>query len=314
MVPDPSMSLPDAPLTPDALEHHWSLRLLPGWARPYGRLMRLERPVGWQLLFWPCVFGSLLASIATGSGVQWLHIGLFLLGSIIMRGAGCTLNDIADRDIDAKVARTAARPIPSGEVSARNASLFLIGLLGAGFLILITFNPFTIAVGIGSLVLVAVYPFTKRITNWPQIVLGLVFAWGALVGWTAQTASFDLPMAAAYAACVIWIVGYDTIYACQDLEDDALAGVGSSAQALGSRAPLFVAVCYTLTIALLGAAMQGAAAGFASFAGLGLAAAHMMWQVATLDLNDKEGCLARFKSNSLAGALIACGLLVDVLI
>ena len=308
------MSLPDAPLTPDALAHHWSLRLLPGWARPYGRLMRLERPVGWQLLFWPCVFGSLLASIATESGVQWLHIGLFLLGAVIMRGAGCTLNDIADRDIDAKVERTAARPIPSGEVSARNAFWFLIGLLGAGFLILITFNPFTIAVGIGALVVVAIYPFMKRITNWPQLVLGLAFAWGALVGWTAQTASFDLPMAAAYVACVIWIVGYDTIYAFQDLEDDALAGVGSSAQALGERAPLFVGVCYALTIVLLGVAMQGAAAGFAAFAGLGLAAAHMIWQVTTLDLSDKEGCLARFKSNAVTGALISGGLLVDVLI
>lgn len=308
------MSLPDAPLTPDALEHHWSLRLLPGWARPYGRLMRLERPVGWQLLFWPCAFSSLLASIATGSGVQWLHIGLFLLGSIIMRGAGCTLNDIADRDIDVKVARTAARPIPSGEVSTRNAMLFLIGLLGAGFLVLITFNLFTIFVGIGALALVAIYPFMKRITNWPQVVLGLVFAWGALVGWTAQTASFDVPMASAYVACVIWIIGYDTIYAFQDLEDDALAGVGSSAQALGGRAPLFVGICYALTIALLGMAMQGAGAGLAAFAGLGLAAAHMVWQVATLNLADSENCLARFKSNTLAGALICGGMLIDVLV
>jgi 4-hydroxybenzoate polyprenyltransferase len=301
-----------APLTPDALKHHWSLRHLPGWARPYGRLMRLERPAGWQLLFWPCALSSLLASIALGSPVQWAHLALFLLGAIIMRGAGCTLNDIADQDIDAKVGRTADRPIPSGEVSARNAALFLVGLLAAGFLILITFNLFTIGVGIASLVLVALYPFAKRVTNWPQVVLGLVFSWGALVGWTAQTGSLDLPMAPLYVACAIWIIGYDTIYAFQDLEDDALVGVGSSAQALGSKAPVFVALSYVVMIALIGAALLMVGAGVPAFVGLALAAAQMAWQVITLDLDDKVGCLARFKSNSIVGLLIAAGLLVDI--
>lgn len=308
------MDAPNAPLTPDALKGHWSLRLLPPWGRPYGRLMRLERPIGWQLLFWPCVFGSLLASLASGSDLQWGHLALFFLGSIIMRGAGCTLNDIADRDIDAKVARTALRPIPSGEVSARNAALFLVGLLLAGFLVLIQFNLFTIGVGIASLVLVAIYPFMKRITNWPQVVLGLVFSWGALVGWTAQTESFALPMALVYLASVIWILGYDTLYAFQDIEDDALVGIGSSALALGERATMFVGICYGLTITLIGYAMWAVDAGWLAFVGLALAAAQMGWQIATVDLTDKQGCLARFKSNTYVGALISAGLALDVLL
>jgi len=302
----------NAPLTPDALKHHWSLRVLPDWARPYGRLMRLERPVGWQLLLWPCVFASLLASLALETPVQWVHLALFALGSVIMRGAGCTLNDIADRDIDAKVARTALRPIPSGEVSARNAAIFLVGLLAAGFLILIQFNLFTIGVGIASLVLVALYPFAKRVTNWPQLVLGLVFSWGAMVGWTAQTGSLDAPTALLYVACFLWIVGYDTIYAFQDLADDALVGVGSSAQALGAKAPVFVALCYAAMLELIALAYALAGTGLVAFAGLALAAAQMGWQVATLDLDDEAGCLKRFKSNSLVGALISAGLLLDV--
>ncbi|MFK7791461.1 MAG: 4-hydroxybenzoate octaprenyltransferase [Devosiaceae bacterium] len=308
------MSAPNAPLTPDALKDHWSLRVLPSWARPYGRLMRLERPVGWPLLFWPCAFGSLLASLATGSSIQWAHLVLFLIGALIMRGAGCTLNDIADRDLDAKVARTALRPIPSGEVTARNAAIFLIALLAAGFVILIQFNLFTIGVGIASLVLVAIYPFMKRITNWPQLVLGLVFSWGALVGWTAQTGSFDLPMAATYLAVVIWIVGYDTLYAFQDIEDDALIGIGSTARALEGQAPAFVGACYALTVLLLGYAFWAAGASLPSYAALAAAASQMAWQIATLDLDDKPGCLARFKSNSWIGAILSLGLALDVII
>ncbi len=308
------MTVPDAPLTPDALKDHWSLRFLPSWARPYGRLMRLERPIGWWLLFWPCAFASLLASKALGSPLQWGQLALFFIGAVIMRGAGCTLNDIVDRDIDARVARTAARPIPSGEVSARRALYFLIGLLVAGFLVLIQFNLFTIGVGIASLLLVGLYPFAKRVTNWPQVVLGLVFAWGALVGWTAQTGSLDAPMLAFYVACAVWIIGYDTIYAFQDLEDDALAGVGSSAQALGDKAPGFVAGCYAITIVLMALAMVGVGSGWPAYVGLVAAAAHMGWQVATLNLNDPSGCLMRFKSNGQVGAIITAGLLVDVLI
>lgn len=308
------MTTPDqlAPITPDALKHHWSLRLLPGWARPYGRLMRLERPVGWQLLLWPCIWSSLLASVALETGVQWFHLALFTLGAIVMRGAGCTLNDIVDRDLDAKVHRTAERPIPSGEVSVRDAALFLVGLLAVGFLVLIQFNLFTIGVGIASLVLVALYPFAKRVTNWPQIVLGLVFSWGALVGWTAQTESFGLPMAALYLASIIWIVGYDTIYAFQDLEDDALVGIGSTAQALGDRAPFFVAASYALTLVLIGYAMMSAGAAIPAFIGLVLAGGLMVWQVTTLNLTDPQGCLARFKSNTWVGVLVSGGLLLSL--
>lgn len=301
------------PITPDAVLQHWSLRMLPRWARPYGRLMRLERPV-WPLLFLPCAFGSLLASSATDGGVRWDHMILFIIGSIVMRGAGCTLNDIADRDIDAKVARTAERPIPSGEVSVKAAAVFLVLLLLGGFAILLTFNLFTIGVGIASLTLIAIYPFMKRITNWPQIVLGLVFAWGALVGWSAQMGSLDMPALLLYAACVIWIIGYDTIYAFQDLEDDAIAGVGSSAQALGERAPLFIAICYVAMVTMVGVAYFTVGAGSLAFAGLALAAVHMGWQITTLDINDKAGCLARFKSNNLVGLWIMLGLLADVLL
>lgn len=304
----------DPPLTPDALSQHWSLRVLPRWARPYGRLMRLERPIGWQLLFWPCAFGSLLASLATDSGLRWDHLMLFLIGSIVMRGAGCTLNDIADRDIDAKVARTAARPIPSGEVSAKAAAVFLVLLLLVGFAILLTFNLFTIGVSIASLVLIAIYPFMKRITDWPQIVLGLVFAWGALVGWSAQMGALNLTPVLLYAACAVWIVGYDTIYAFQDLEDDAMAGIGSSALALGERAPLFIAICYVAMIALIGAAYFSVGAGLSAYAGLAVAAAQMGWQITTLDISDKAGCLRRFQSNKFVGLLIMLGLLADVLI
>lgn len=303
----------DPPITPDAVQQHWSLRVLPRWARPFGRLMRLERPIGWQLLFWPCAFGSMLASSATDGAIRWDHLILFFIGSIVMRGAGCTLNDIADRDIDAKVARTAERPIPSGEVSAKAATIFLVLQLFVGLAILLIFNLFTIAVGIASLALIAIYPFMKRITNWPQVVLGLVFAWGGLVGWSAQMGSLDLPALLLYVACVIWIVGYDTIYAFQDLEDDAIAGVGSSAQALGERAPLFVAICYVATVVLISAAYLSVSVGIFAFVGLALAAAQMSWQVLTMDINDKAGCLARFKSNNLVGLLIMLGLLADVL-
>lgn len=231
-----------------------------------------------------------------------------------MRGAGCTLNDIVDRDIDAKVARTADRPIPSGEVSVKRAVLFLIVLLLLGLGILLTFNLFTIAVGAASLILIAIYPFMKRITNWPQIVLGLVFGWGALVGWSAQTASLELSTVLLYAACVIWIIGYDTIYAFQDLEDDAMAGVGSSAQAVGERAPVFIAACYAATLGGLGATYLMIGVGVLAYIGLALAAAQMTWQILTLDIHDPEGCLTRFKSNNLAGLLITLGLLLDVLV
>lgn len=315
MVQQTSMTTPnDPPITPDAVQQHWSLRVLPRWARPYGRLMRLERPVGWPLLFWPCAFASLLASLAVSGPVQWSHLILFFVGSIVMRGAGCTLNDIADRDIDAKVARTAARPIPSGEVSVKAAVVFLGLLLLVGFAILVTFNLFTIGVGIASLALIAIYPFMKRITNWPQVVLGLVFAWGALVGWSAQMEALNLPTLLLYVACVIWIIGYDTIYAFQDLEDDAMAGIGSSALALGERAPMFVAACYVVMIALISAAYTVVGVGLLAFAGLALAAVQMGWQIKTLDISDKAGCLARFKSNNLAGLLIMLGLLAEILV
>lgn len=305
---------PDAPITPDALARHWSLRFLPRWTRPYVRLMRLERPIGWQLLLWPCVWASLLASIASDGGIRFDHLILFFIGSVVMRSAGCTLNDIADRDIDAKVARTAARPIPSGEISAKAAAVFLCVLMLIGFAVLISFNLFTIVLGISALALVAIYPFMKRITNWPQIVLGLAFAWGGLVGWSAQMGGLAAPALLVYTACVIWIVAYDTIYAFQDLEDDVMAGVGSSALALGDKAPVFIGISYAAVLVMLGAAMVLAQAGWPSFIALLGAAGHFGWQVKTLDITDPVGSLRRFKSNGQVGLLVALGLALDVLI
>lgn len=276
--------------------------------------MRLERPIGWQLLFWPCAFSSLLASLATSNGPAWAHLALFLIGSIIMRSAGCTLNDIVDRDIDAKVARTAARPIPAGEVSVLGALIFLAVLLFAGLIVLLQFNWFTIGVGASSLILVAIYPFMKRITNWPQLVLGLVFSWGALVGWAAQLGALGWAPLACYVACVAWIVGYDTIYAFQDLEDDALIGIGSTAQIVGQSAPLFVGVCYTLTIVGLGTALALAGSGLLGFGALALAAGHFAWQVTSIRTDDPQLCLRLFKSNHPLAMIIAAGLLVEVLV
>ena len=307
------MTPADAPLTPDALADHWSLRLLPRPLRPYGRLMRLERPIGWHLLLWPCVFSSLLASSALSGPVMWAHLALFLVGAVIMRSAGCTLNDIIDRDVDSQVARTAARPIPSGEISARRALAFLVLLLFLGLLVLVQFNGFTILLGASALVLVGVYPFMKRVTNWPQVVLGLAFSWGALVGWAAQTASLGLPALLLYLACVAWIVGYDTIYAYQDLEDDALAGVGSTAQVLGDTAARpFLALCNGVFVVAAGAALWAAEVSWPAWAGLAAAALHLGWQVIRFDPDDAGLCLALFKSNTVTGALLSVGLLGSV--
>ena len=286
----------------------WIDRLAPAAARPYLRLARFDRPIGIWLLLLPCWWGVAMAS------ASWPSLGLlalFALGAITMRGAGCTFNDIVDQDFDAMVARTATRPIPSGEVSVAQAAAWLIALSLVGFVVLLQFNFYTITLGAVSLAFVAAYPFMKRITYWPQAFLGLTFNWGALVGWTAVRGELDWPALALYGAGIVWTLGYDTIYAHQDKEDDALIGVKSTALRFGAHTKPWLIAFYAATIAL--AALAGHLAGLSwpFYAGLAIVASHFWWQVVTLDIDDPVSCLARFKSNRDAGLILLLAIVVD---
>jgi 4-hydroxybenzoate polyprenyltransferase len=299
----------------DALPGHWVDRYLPVAARPFARLARLERPIGWWLLLIPCWWGLLLATIAQGGGVPNLWHGLlFLAGAIVMRAAGCTLNDIADRDFDAKVERTKARPIASGAVSVRQATVFLAVLCIAGLVILVQFNRFTVVLGASSLVIVAVYPFMKRVTYWPQAVLGLAFNWGALVGWSGETGNLAVAPLLLYLSGIGWTLAYDTIYAHQDKEDDILIGVKSTALKFGDRTLPWLLLFFALSLGLLEAALWLAGAGINSHIGVAGAALHAAWQLARFNANDSARCLALFRANRTYGLIIALGLLVDSLI
>ncbi|HEX4295383.1 MAG TPA: 4-hydroxybenzoate octaprenyltransferase [Rhizomicrobium sp.] len=304
---------PQALKPADAVTQDWVGRV-PVRIQPYLRLMRLDRPIGTWLLFWPCALGLLLGATEgdrpfSGWRDLWLIV-LFGIGSIVMRGAGCTYNDIVDRDIDAQVARTRGRPIPSGAVSVRNAWLFLAALCLAGLLVLVQLNLFAIELGAASLVLVAFYPFMKRITWWPQAWLGLTFNWGALLGFAAQTGTVDAADAMLYAGLFFWTLGYDTIYAHQDKDDDALIGVKSTARLLGDASAKWILGFYAAAFTLV------LAAGFTEHAGwpfgfLMLAAGgHMLWQVRTLDIASPERCLMLFRANRDTGALMAAALLI----
>ena len=284
----------------------------PDWLKPYARLARWDRPIGFWLLFWPCGFALALAAVANPiTGFDWRALGLMFVGSVLMRGAGCTFNDIVDRDIDDKVARTRSRPIPSGQVTTRQAMGFLVIQALLGLLVLIQFNWLTIALGIGSLLLVAIYPFVKRITWWPQLFLGLAFSWGALVGWTSQTASLSLLPLLLYAGCILWVIGYDTIYALQDVEDDALIGVKSTARLFGSRARQMVALFYAgaLLLWLVAGWLAGGAILFT--VGLCCVAAILFWQVISLDRELPGNTLTRFYANGWAGLMLTLALLAD---
>jgi 4-hydroxybenzoate polyprenyltransferase len=279
----------------------WIDRRIPKGLRPYLRLMRLEKPIGWWLLLLPGWWSIMLASFGRPSNEL---LFLFLIGAIVMRGAGCTFNDIVDRDIDARVARTATRPLPAKQVSVRDAWAFLVAQLFVGAAILIQLQQFAIYVGLASLILIAVYPFLKRITYWPQAWLGLTFNWAALVGWAAVMGTLDTHAFLLYAAGFFWTLGYDTIYAHQDREDDALAGVKSSALALGTKTRPVLAIFYALTLGLLFAAIVMPNMQPLSMALLALAGVHLAWQIATLDINDAANCLKRFKSNRDFGLLV----------
>src|SRR5581483_5439121 len=254
---------------PDAVSDasgNWGDTLAPSWLRPYLRLSRLDRPIGSWLLLLPCWWSAALAAVAAHARAPSLiHIVLFFIGAFAMRGAGCTWNDIVDRDLDASVERTRSRPIPSGQVSVIQAALFLVLQALIGLAVLITFNGFAILLGIASLAIVAVYPFMKRITYWPQIVLGLAFSWGALMGWAAAFGNLALPAVLLYAGSISWVIGYDTIYAHQDREDDALIGSKSTALLFGPRTKLMLALFYSAAVMLIGVAgwMAGAGVVFA---------------------------------------------------
>jgi 4-hydroxybenzoate polyprenyltransferase len=297
----------------DAVPQTW-VDGAPVAAQPYLRLMRLDGPIGTWLLFWPSVFGLALGAAAMGHGFDsWRDSGLialFAVGSLVMRGAGCTYNDIVDRDVDAQVTRTRGRPIPSGAVSAKQAAVFLAAQCAVGLLILLQLNFFSIVLGAASLVLIAIYPFMKRVTWWPQAWLGLTFNWGALLGFSAEAGHLALPAYLLYAGCFFWTLGYDTIYALQDVEDDALIGVKSTARLFGARSGRWIATFYAACFALLLAA--GLSAGFGwIFAALLLAAGvHLAWQAYALDAADLAICLKLFRANRDTGLLIAAALVV----
>jgi 4-hydroxybenzoate polyprenyltransferase len=287
----------------------------PPQIQPYLRLMRLDRPIGTWLLYWPCVFGLVLgsASVSRPFG-SWHDVWLVILlgiGAIVMRGAGCTYNDIVDRDFDAQVARTRGRPIPSGAVSVKQAWLFAAALCLVGLLILLQLNWFAVSLGAASLLLVVFYPFMKRITWWPQAWLGLTFNWGAVLGFAAQTGAIDIGDAMLYAGLFFWTLGYDTIYAHQDKDDDALIGVKSTALLLGAKSRDWILGFYAVAFTLI------LAAGFTEHEGwpyvflMLLAGAHMLWQVHALNTDDSAKCLRLFRANRETGALIAAALIIS---
>ena len=290
---------------------NWVDRLAPPWTRPYLRLARLDRPIGSWLLLIPCWWSAGLAAIAAHQRSPGLaHLALFLVGAFAMRGAGCTWNDIVDRDLDGKVERTRSRPIPSGQVSIGRAAVFLVAQALVGLAVLVQFNGFAIAAGIASLAIVAVYPFMKRITYWPQIVLGLAFSWGALMGWAGVFGRLDIPALLLYAGSIAWVIGYDTIYAHQDREDDALIGIKSTALLFGPHTKPMLALFYSAAVVLIGAAGFAAGGGLVFTLGLLAFAAHLSWQVVRLDIADPDNCLAVFKSDRDAGLILFAGLVL----
>jgi 4-hydroxybenzoate polyprenyltransferase len=296
----------ESDIVPDS-ERRGLIGALPRPARPYASLMRLDRPIGVWLLFWPCAWSVALA----GLGDDGLVLILWLaLGAFAMRSAGCVYNDIVDRDLDAKVERSQSRPLASGRVSLRSAWLLLAALCLVGLVVLLQLDRTAQILALASLALVAAYPFMKRLTWWPQAWLGLVFSWGALVGWAAVRGEIALPAILLYAGSVFWVIGYDTIYALQDKEDDALVGVKSSALALGPRARLGIGICYLAGLLLWAASIRALRPEALALASLIPIATHLMWQVAALRPEDGSDALAKFRSNRFAGLLMFLACLV----
>jgi 4-hydroxybenzoate polyprenyltransferase len=291
---------------------NWVDRTAPAWSRPYLRLSRLDRPIGSWLLLMPCWWSAALAAgVAHDISQLPLNLGLFFVGAFVMRGAGCTWNDISDRDLDARVERTRSRPIPAGQVSVPQAAAFLVVQALIGLMVLLQFNRTAVMTGIASLVIVAVYPFMKRITWWPQIVLGLAFSWGALMGFAVTLGRIDATALMLYAGSIAWVIGYDTIYAHQDSEDDAMIGIKSTALLFGARTRPALMAFYGLAVALIGVALVLGDARWPAWIGLAAFAGHLAWQIGRLRIGDPGPCLRIFKSNRDAGLLLFAGLLVD---
>ncbi|WP_321338703.1 4-hydroxybenzoate octaprenyltransferase [uncultured Cohaesibacter sp.] len=302
----------------DAVRGHWADTLLPSWFRPYARLSRLERPIGWWLLLWPCLWSLTLAVSTTQSGmlppiehILWNGVA-FWLGAVAMRGAGCTYNDIVDQDIDEKVERTRSRPLPSHQVSRRYAGAWLVTQLLVGLLVLLQFNSYTIWLGFASLSVVAIYPFMKRITHWPQLVLGLAFSWGALVGWTSITGQLALAPVLMYLGAIVWTIGYDTIYAHQDKEDDVMIGVKSTALLFAENTRGWLSLFYGVMVLCMAACFAVSGVSWPAFVGLALAGLHMGWQIWKLEIDNGSQCLALFRSNTQIGWIIFAGLLASI--
>ena len=293
---------------------NWVDGFAPAWTRPYLRLARLDRPIGSWLLLLPCWWSVGLAAVHAGSQVDLVHVVLFFIGAFAMRGAGCTWNDIVDRDLDARVERTRSRPIPSGQVTVAAAAAFLTLQALVGLAVLLQFNRFTVYVGFASLAVVAIYPFMKRFIDWPQIVLGLAFSWGALMGWPAAFGRLDLPAFLLYAGAISWVIGYDTIYAHQDREDDALIGIKSTALLFRERTKPMLAAFYALAVMLIALAGWSAGAGVVFSLGLLAFAAHLSWQIGRLDIDDSVNCLVVFKSNRDAGLILFAGFVLEALV
>ena len=290
---------------PDSERSGW-IGALPAALRPFASLMRLDRPIGTWLLFWPCAWGLALAGVRG----RWDLFLWLALGAFAMRSAGCVYNDIVDRDLDKKVERTRLRPLASERVSVRSAWALTAALCLVGLIVLLQLDRTAQLVALASLALVAAYPFMKRVTWWPQAWLGLVFSWGALVGWPAVTGSLDWPAGLLWLGSVAWVVGYDTLYAIQDMEDDALVGVKSSARRLGDKAPIGVAVFYVLALAGWGAAVWLVKPDWLALAALIPAAIHLAGQELRADPKDGEGALKLFRSNRWCGLLVFAAMLV----
>jgi 4-hydroxybenzoate polyprenyltransferase len=299
----------------DADVGNWVDRFAPASLVPYLRLARVDRPIGFFLLALPCFWSVSLAgrSIDEPYPDLWL-LFLFAVGALVMRAAGCTYNDLVDREIDAQVARTRSRPLPSGQVTPRAALIFMLALCLIGLVVLLSFNSTTIWLGLGVIPIVALYPFVKRFSHWPQAVLGLAFNWGALLGWPAVLGRLDWPAIVLYAGAVAWTIGYDTIYAHQDREDDDLIGLKSTALKFGRATKAWLALLYAIAWLAIVAAGIMAHAGTAFLLGMTAAAAQLAWQVLTLDIDDAENCLERFRSNRDFGAIVLAAILIDMIL
>ena len=291
-------------IVPDS-ERRGLIGALPPRLRPFASLIRLDRPIGSWLLYWPAAWGVALAGVRG----RWDLFLWLALGAFAMRSAGCVYNDIVDRELDQKVERTRLRPLASGRVSLAAAWALTILLCGIGLIVLLQLDRIAQGIALASIALVAAYPFMKRVTWWPQAWLGLVFAWGALVGWPAVMGSLDAPALWLYAGSVAWVIGYDTLYAIQDLEDDALVGVKSSARRLGEQAPLGIAIFYALALVLWGAAIWSARPDWLALLALLPAALHLANQAFRADPGDGEGALRLFRSNRTCGLLVFLGML-----